>query len=325
MANQTIAQFINEIDSDDAIFLTQAVLKRNGILASAQAFANDANHGLAHKYSIFTTLPTAGSPANYYEGVAESMTTSSTVTVNLTTVQSAGRFPVKYFPDALELYNRETPGRYQTIANSMQKGIIYGTDGTLGLATYTTDGWHQYINTNSAQEVQQFQTTSSATACTSIFAVKYAFAPNTDGAYFAIRNTEDGPIYLNENWDIPAMYASATGSVEARYMKYQMDGCMILPGTTNVSAIRGIQPGSTVTVAMIDDLIDAVKGTTDGSTIIYVNGRGRSKIAALKDGKLDMAPDNYGYDIRVYEYNGVPIVVTDHITNTQTGALYGID
>lgn len=323
MANQTIAQLINEIDSFDALMLNRGLINRNGILATAQAYP--CNHHMAHKYSIFNTLPTAGA-RSIFDGVANSGITSSTVTVNLTPYSVNNAWDVDMVQDLMMHYNTQAPAYFQSLAQIVQKGYIYGTNASFGVTSYTGTGWHQYTTTNKAtQEVQNFQTTASATGCTSIFAVKYSPMDGLDGAAIAtFIDNNDGAFYVNNDWINPITIAGNTGPYLAYQMYFKMNSVMIMPGTKNIAAIRGIQSGSTVTSAMMDDLLDAVKATTDGTTIIYCNGRGRNKIQALKDGKLQIAPDNFGYDIRVYDFNGVPLVVSDNIVNTQTGALYGL-
>lgn len=323
MANQTIAQLINEIDSKGAIMINKSLMKRNGVLATAQSYL--CNHHFAHKYSVWNTLPTAGI-RSIYDGVANSNVTSSTTTVNMTPFATNFAQEKDLVVDLATHYTTYAPMYFESLAQTVQKGYIYGTNASFGYTGYAGTGWHQYITTNKAtQQVKNFQTTASATGCSSIFAVRYSYLPNMDGAALVthVDNT-DGAFYVNPDWIYPITITGNTGPYQGYQMYFKMNSTFIMPGTKNIAAIRGIQTGSTITTDMVDDMLDAVNATTDGSTIIYVNSLGRSKLNSLKDGNLVISPDNFGYDIRVFSFNGIPVVVDDNMSKAETGALYGL-
>lgn len=93
-----------------------------------------------------------------------------------------------------------------------------------------------------------------------------------------------------------------------------MNSVMLLPGTDNVAGIRGIKSGSLPTAAQIDSMLDAVKA--DSNTIIFANRYGKTVLGNLsKAGVLQMSPNDFGYSSLIATWNGVPIVVTDTISN----------
>jgi hypothetical protein len=98
-------------------------------------------------------------------------------------------------------------------------------------------------------------------------------------------------------------------------MHFGMTGLMLLPGTDNIASLRGINSDNLPTVAQVNDMLNTVKA--DQNTVIYCNRYGASVLGILgKDGNLSMGPNEFGYSNQITMWNGVPIVITDTITNT---------
>ena len=83
----TITNLINQYNSEDAIMLSNAIIKSHGLLA--YGMYNLANKQLAHTYTRFDTLPTAGI-RTLGDGVAASTVSGSTATINLSLFNANG-------------------------------------------------------------------------------------------------------------------------------------------------------------------------------------------------------------------------------------------
>lgn len=305
----TIAQLINLYNSLDAIMLSNAVMKNYGLLNTATSYI--ANQQLAHTYTNYATLPTAGI-RSLADGVATSTVSGSTATFTLTLFNANGAWDQSFVGNDLDaFYNRQAPLYFNAVAALAEKSLIYGTNATFGNADYTGLGLHQYV-TSSGTNIQVGGTS----AATSIFAVRFSPYEDMDGAALVVDPlTNGGLFYVNENWTMPVNIAGSTGPFMGHTMHFNMNAGLLLPGTNNVSALRGINAASQPTVAQINSMLDNVKA--DSNTVIYCNRYGASVLGVLgKDGNLSMAPNEFGYSNQIYTWNGIPVVITDTITNT---------
>lgn len=311
----SIAQLINQYNSEDAIMLSNAVMKNYGLLQTATYYT--ANKQLAHYYTNYATLPTAGI-RTLADGVAASTVSGSSATFTLTLFNANGAWDQAFVGKDLDtFYNRQAPLYFNAVAALAEKSFIYGTNATFGNTGYSGLGLHQYV-TSSGTNIQAGGTASA----TSIFAVRFSPFEDMDGAALVVDPlTNGGLFYVNENWTQPVNIAGATGPFMGHTMHFNMNGGLLLPGTNNVSAVRGINAANQPTVAQINSMLDNVKA--DSNTVIYCNRYGASVLGVLgKDGNLSMAPNEFGYSNQIYTWNGIPVVITDTITNTQTTALY---
>ncbi len=96
---------------------------------------------------------------------------------------------------------------------------------------------------------------------------------------------------------------------------------MLFPGTNNVASITGVNAASKPTVADVDNMLAQVNA--DNNTVIYVNLIGQNILNQIgKDANISMTPNDFGYSNQISSWNGVPIVVTDSILNTEVKALW---
>lgn len=99
----------------------------------------------------------------------------------------------------------------------------------------------------------------------------------------------------------------------------QFDGLIRLINTASASAqlIAAGATGATLTLSMLDELIDAVKGGRP--SILLMSRRSRRKIAALAraaGNNLEVGSGLLGETVEYY--NGIPIAVSDFILDTHT-------
>lgn len=285
-------------------------MKNYGLLNTATSYI--ANKQLAHTYTNYATLPTAGI-RTLGDGVATSTVSGSTVTLTLTLFNANGAWDQAWVGRDLDtFYNRQAPLYFNSIAALAEKTLIYGTNATFGNAGYTGLGLHQYV-TSSGTNIQVGGTASA----TSIFAVRFSPYEDMDGAALVVDPlTNGGLFYVNENWTMPVNLAGSTGgNLMGHIMHFNMNAGLLLPGTNNASAVRGINAANQPTVAQINSMLDKVRA--DSNTVIYCNKDGASVLGVLgKDGNLSMSPNEFGYSNQIYNWNGIPIVITDTITNT---------
>ena len=309
-----INQLINQYNSEDAIMLSNTIVGRYGLLTVGTYYT--ANKQLAHTYTNYATLPTAGI-RSLADGVARSTVSGSTVTKNLTLFNVNGAWDQAFVGTDLDAhYNRHAPLYFNSLAQLAQKSFIYGTNATFGNTGYTGLGLHQYV-TSSGTNTQIGGTS----AATSIFAVRFSPFEDMDGAAIVVDPLTNGGMFYTNDWTTPIEIAGSTGPFMGYSMHFNMNGTILLPGTDNVAALRGINASNLPTVAQVNSMLDTVKA--DQNTVIFVNRYGASVLGVLgKDGNLSMAPNQFGYSNQIYTWNGIPIVLTDTITNTETTALY---
>lgn len=189
----TVAQMINEYNSEDAIMLSNLIIGKFGILTTAKYYL--ANKKLAHTYTRYATLPTAGI-RSLHDGVAASTVQGSTKTANLSLLNANGSWDQAFVGGDFDSHwNTQSPLYFQAVAKLAQKSFIYGKNATFGNADYATLGLHQTATANSMNKNIQ-----NAAAGTSIFAVRYAPVQNIDGAALVVDPlTNGGLFYFNDN------------------------------------------------------------------------------------------------------------------------------
>ena len=316
----TITQLVNEYNSLDAVMLSNTLIKNHGIIQRGTYAL--ANKQLAHTYTSYATGVDAGI-RTINDGVGTASIVGTTATKNLslyaTKVEQVDKAYIGNFDD---FYNIHAPIHFNGIANQIEKSIIYGTISVFGNTAYTGTGWFEYCVNNGTQT--QLQTTGSATGCTSMYAVRFAPAENMDGALIVVDPyAEAGFVNINPDWNALTWLAGTTGPYQGYAFNALANGLCLLPGTNNVASINGIKTGTLPTEAQIDQMLDNVRA--DQNTVIFVNLMGKGILNRLgKSGALIMTPDEMGYNNMIATWNGVPIIVTDNISTSQTGLLYGL-
>jgi hypothetical protein len=162
----SVTQLINEYNSMDSIMLSSTIVKKYGVLASGTFYV--ANKALAHTYTSYATLPTAGI-RTLADGVATSTVSGSTVTQNLSLFNANGAWDQAFVGNDYDrFYNIQSPLYFNAVAALAEKSMIYGT-GSAGNSSYTGVGLHQYVTKNSTATA-----IGGTASATSIFAVRYS-------------------------------------------------------------------------------------------------------------------------------------------------------
>jgi len=163
----TLAQMINEYNSEDAIMLSSVIQGTYGLLSAGSFYT--ANKQLAHTYTNYSTLPTAGI-RSLADGVASSTVQGTTVTQNLALFNANGAWDQAFVGKDFDVfYNTQAPLYFNAVASLAEKSMIYGTNASFGNASYTAKGLHQYV-TSSGTNIQAGGTSDA----TSIFAIRFS-------------------------------------------------------------------------------------------------------------------------------------------------------
>ena len=181
----TITNLINEYNSAGALMLANTVLKSNGLLAYGSYYL--ANKQLAHTYTRYDTLPTAGI-RSLSDGVATSTVSGSTSTVNLTLFDVNGAWDRAFVGnDYQAFFNKTAPLYFNSVAQKADYAMIYDD------AAYTGTGLLSASINNS--KMTCLQTTGSATSCTSIYAIRFAPVEDMDGAAIVVDPITAGGLF----------------------------------------------------------------------------------------------------------------------------------
>jgi len=99
-----ITSLINEYNSDNALKLARTAIKANGLIAYGSYIP--ANKGLAHTYTLYSTLPTAGI-RTLGDGIAVSDVSGSTTAINMSPFQVTHQRDAAYvenYPGGVDNY-----------------------------------------------------------------------------------------------------------------------------------------------------------------------------------------------------------------------------
>lgn len=193
--------------------------------------------------------------------------------------------------DLQNFFNRQAPLYFNSVAQKVQNNIIYGNGSYTGKALIT------YVSQSLTMTC--LQTTGSAAACTSIYAIRFSPVQNMDGAAFVVDPLTNGGLFtVNNDWTQPIQIAGSTGPFRGYAMHFGFNGLMLLPGTNNVSAITGIKTGAIPTEQQVDEMLDKVRA--DQNTVIFCNLTGKGILNRLgKSGALQMAVNQFGYNNQI--------------------------
>lgn len=318
MANQTIQYLATQAYPNVTINFLDDLMKESGILRTATA--GFASHGLFHKYNKVTGLPTA-SIRSINGSVVPTTSTYDLMQLDLKeimTIEQVDSSLAKADPNGAEGYMRKVaPSHMESIAQAAEKSIIYGTNSTFG-ATDGFVGMHETAKANS----KVIQNSGASSASTSIFAVNWKpevtqlVIPNfaTQGDQFVVMTV------LHNGEPTLAVVNTSTGAKKPVYeVMYQLMMAAQWGTTYSVASLTQIDATHLPTVDKVDKLIDYVKGGS-ANTVLYMSRDGRRYLQSLKATKFFSQVDNAMNTILEF-WNGIPIVVSDNISNVETSAI----
>ena len=323
MANNTLQYLATQWSGAQQNFIDD-LIKTSGILRTATA--GYSNNGLFHKYNKVVGLPTA-SIRSINGSVTPTTTEFDLLQLDLKeiiTVEQVDSTLAKGDPRGVEGYfNKIKPGHMESLAQSAEKSIIYGTNATYG----ATDGFKGFHGLAKAAETARSLTVldgGGTTNTTSIFAVNWKPEVCQLVIPSGIEMGGDFVIMTVMNNGEPRLVVTntTTGAMKPVYeVMYQMMLALQAGSNYSISHIIGIDTSTNApTVAEIDTLVDLVRGATD-STVIYCSRMGRRALQTLKATKyFSQAVGDQNMNTILEYWNGIPLVVTDNILDTETKA-----
>lgn len=320
MANATLRKLITGYAGEGLVPIMTQLENESGFLKTAQAIA--ANGNWYHRYKLVDALPTFS-----FVNIGGSQT-DTTVDHNLQqvdlktlgTIQSEPKAVCENWPTGVQGYFRENAPVYgEAFGQAVSASSFYGLNSTFGDVSGFR-GLHEIAKTY-GNRVQRGGTTGSRV---SIIAVKFnpvgcglLYNPKivSSGSFLAIKMINDGQL-------VTEVTNTTTGAKKLVYQcSYEGDMAFLATGQYDVAAMTQIDSSHLPTAPYMDDIINYVRGNSDGRTILYCNRTAMEFIRTLKTTALQMGVMDRNYDIQVDMWNGVPIVIDDNLSTAETTAI----
>lgn len=239
---------------------------------------------------------------------------------NLRTIQSEPDDVCENWPTGVRGYFTENVAVFaEAFGQAVSKSAFYGLNSTFGDVS-GSKGIHDLAK-EYGNRIQRGGTTGSRV---SIIAVKFNVIGC--GLLFNPVKASAGSLLeikmLNQSEAATEVTNTTTGAKKVVYQcSYKGQLAFLSTGSYDVAAMTQIDSSHLPTAPFMDDLINYVRGDSNGSTILYCNRTAREFIRTLKTTALEMGPMDKDYDIQVDKWNGVPIVLDDNLSTAETTAI----
>jgi hypothetical protein len=323
MAKQTLQYLATQWSAAQQMFIDN-LTKSAGILRTASV--GYANNGLFHKYNFATALPTA-SIRSINGSVTPTTTTFDLKQLDLKeliTLETVDATLAKGDPSGPDGYmNKVAPGHMESLAQAAEKSIVYGLNGTYG-AVDGFKGFHDLAKEAETARSLSVIDAGGTTNTTSIFAVHWK--PEVCQLVLPSGIAAGGDLVVStvmNNGQVTLMVTNTgTGAQMPVYqVMYQMMLALQAGSNYSVHRIIGVDSGSNApTAAEIDTLVDLVKGDS-ANTILYTSRLGKRAMQTLKATKFfTQAVQDQNMNTMLDFWNGIPVIVSDNILETETKA-----
>jgi len=323
MAQQTLQYLATQWSAAQQMFIDN-LTKSAGILRTASV--GYANNGLFHKYNFATALPTA-SIRSINGSVTPTTTTFDLKQLDLKeliTLETVDATLAKGDPSGPDGYmNKVAPGHMESLAQAAEKSIVYGLNGTYG-AVDGFKGFHDLAKEAETARSLSVIDAGGTTNTTSIFAVHWK--PEVCQLVIPSGIAAGGDLVVStvmNNGQVTLMVTNTgTGAQMPVYqVMYQMMLALQAGSYYSVHRIIGVDSGSNApTAAEIDTLVDLVKGDS-ANTILYTSRLGKRAMQTLKATKFfTQAVQDQNMNTMLDFWNGIPVIVSDNILETETKA-----
>lgn len=323
MAKQTLQYLATQWSAAQQMFIDN-LTKSAGILRTASV--GYANNGLFHKYNFATALPTA-SIRSINGSVTPTTTTFDLKQLDLKeliTLETVDATLAKGDPSGPDGYmNKVAPGHMESLAQAAEKSIVYGLNGTYG-AVDGFKGFHDLAKEAETARSLSVIDAGGTSNTTSIFAVHWK--PEVCQLVIPSGIAAGGDLVVStvmNNGQVTLMVTNTgTGAQMPVYqVMYQMMLALQAGSYYSVHRIIGVDSGSNApTAAEIDTLVDLVKGDS-ANTILYTSRLGKRAMQTLKATKFfTQAVQDQNMNTMLDFWNGIPVIVSDNILETETKA-----
>jgi len=323
MAKQTLQYLATQWSAAQQMFIDN-LTKSAGILRTASV--GYANNGLFHKYNFATALPTA-SIRSINGSVTPTTTTFDLKQLDLKeliTLETVDATLAKGDPSGPDGYmNKVAPGHMESLAQAAEKSIVYGLNGTYG-AVDGFKGFHDLAKEAETARSLSVIDAGGTSNTTSIFAVHWK--PEVCQLVIPSGIAAGGDLVVStvmNNGQVTLMVTNTTTGAQmpVYQVMYQMMLALQAGSNYSVHRIIGVDSGSNApTAAEIDTLVDLVKGDS-ANTILYTSRLGKRAMQTLKATKFfTQAVQDQNMNTMLDFWNGIPVIVSDNILETETKA-----
>lgn len=292
------------------------LLKQSNFLQTA--VVAKASHGIKHEFRTFDDLPSAVF-REFGTGIVPQKLGVNTAKIDLKLLE----FILWGDEEMILQWNGGKDGwvgdhyqaAYTSLMIALAKAAFYGNDATFGYAG-AFKGLHQYAKDLSQVVARKGADTGSRS---SIFAVRWE---EFDGASLRINNTDLLSVRDMTPTQAVPMITDTTTNEQLDVFKWKFNSyfALTVPSAKSVAAITQVDGTHGVTVADMNDLIEAVEAPT-GRVEIYANKVGRASIRALKAAKFSMYNDDMNYNTRLATWDSVPINLEENLSKAETAVL----
>ena len=319
MANATLRKLVTEYGAPGIVPIMEHLENDSGFLRVAQAIP--ANGNWYHKYKKVSALPEF-SFVNIGGSQTDTTVDDELVQIDLKTLGTIQSEPVgvcENWPTGVSGYFKEhRPVYAEAFGQKVSKSVFYGTNSVFGDVSGFR-GIHEIAKAY-GNVIQRGGTTGSRV---SIIAVK--FNPISCGLLFNPKYAGEGFLQiqtLNDGKPIAEVTNTTNGAKKLVYQAvYQGSLAFLSSSSYDVAAMTQIDSTHLPTAPLLDELVDKVRGSADGRTILFCNRVARRHIRTLKTTALEMGPMDKDYNIQVDRWNGVPIVLDDNLSTAETTAI----
>lgn len=302
----------------NGVVVTQDLMRKSGLLRTMNF--EQSSHGKQDKWDKFRKLP-SGAWRQVNAGFANTEGSSLAGTIDLHPfggIETADVLIADDEPGGITAYaRRKAPGYVEGYGQKMAASLIYGTavDGNAPM------GLRQYAITNGRATPVYGSGTGSDYTC--IIAVKWD--PMGFTGLYNQENFSDGlftPQILNGGQ--PKTITDADGN---KFLGYEMSiqamfGLKMLT-PSNIAILTGVKNVNNYrpTASQIDDLLSSIQASAnDGRSFVYMRGSMARMLGNLRGDPVAAAQDGGKVVRAITDWDGVPFIVDDNITQTENRA-----
>lgn len=294
--------------ADEATIYDGTLIKKKSLLSVMPFFPTEGLESSVKKVTARPSVSTRG----FNEGVDSKKTASENVNFKVSLYQefsNVDQQQADMYPERLggaKAYRESEDLEFvEALSNGFMDDLFYATT-----ASNPNDfnGLESYLGTANTTTI--IDAGGSGSDCTSIYFLKLG----KKGVYGLFNESSSS---LPKATDRGVQNVTDSNSKTFAAYQTQFDWKVGLAVNENgIGAIRSIKSGSLPTLANMDTVIDNVKNGVD---VILCNRKGLGYIKELKTSSLlKYAPGDTELSVGVMTLDGIPIVVDDAITNTET-------
>jgi hypothetical protein len=295
-----------------------SLTRESGILRTMQF--QKASHGLFHKFKIKAGLPSGG--FRRVNGAIVPHTTFDEVHQEdlkiLTDIQQEDKAICEAYPGGVDKYfSDEAAAFLEGLGQTAARQLIYGT-----MASYGDPEGFRGLRQYAVENDRVITAGGGSGERTTILAVRWK--PGVCVGLYNENAFVDGQVVavkpLNQGQPVMVVVDPSTGAVKPVYQAlYEAYLGLLVADSANVAAYTEVadSTGHKPTASNLDKLIDLVNGSP-ADTCLYANRLGRRLLWELKESKMQTSSADGDYNTLIERWNGVPVVLEENLSTTET-------